>query len=210
MLQAMANIPAEDFVKPPVASVTVTIDTRTGCVAGKQTPAEYQAATTFLEGTEPTEKCKVEEDLEEIPNVVGFASVEDAIELVEDAGFEVETVDEYSDSYPPGVVVSMSPAGGSEALLGSTVTLGISTKDPSDGGVDGGDDNQAVVPSVLGLTQSEAEARLAASGFETTTVTESESSPGQAKKRSGRVWKQSPGSGTTAERGATVTIYVNP
>jgi serine/threonine-protein kinase len=107
----------------------------------------------------------------------------------------------------------MSPAGGSKALKGSTVSLGISTKDPSDagpGGGDGSDENQATVPSVLGLTRAEAEGRLQSAGFEVNAITEAESAPGQARKRSDRVWKQSPSSGSSAPRGSTVTIYVNP
>ena len=40
--------------------------------------------------------------------------------------------------------------------------------------------------------------------------TESEEDPTAAKARSGRVWKQDPASGTSAQPGTTVTIYVNP
>ncbi|MEA2497939.1 MAG: penicillin-binding protein [Actinomycetota bacterium] len=213
MLRALADIPASDFTIPAVELISVTVDNRNFCVASRFTPEENRETISFPEGTEPTKKCRVKEDLAEIPNVVGFASVSDAIELVERAGFEVETVDEYSDSYPPGVVVSMSPAGGSKALKGSTVSLGISTKDPSDagpGGGDGSDENQATVPSVLGLTRAEAEGRLQSAGFEVNAITEAESAPGQARKRSDRVWKQSPSSGSSAPRGSTVTIYVNP
>jgi beta-lactam-binding protein with PASTA domain len=66
------------------------------------------------------------------------------------------------------------------------------------------------VPDVLGLTRDEAVARLRDSDFDVDIIEEAESGKGRARKNSGRVWKQSPASGSQAEEGSTVTIWVNP
>ena len=68
----------------------------------------------------------------------------------------------------------------------------------------------AAVPDTFGLTRAEAEERIRAAGFGVEVIVERESSRGQAKKRKGRVWKQAPGGGVEAEKGSTVTIWVNP
>jgi penicillin-binding protein 1A len=69
---------------------------------------------------------------------------------------------------------------------------------------------KTAVPSVLGYTADEATEILDSEGFVVDVVTEPETNKGQAKKNSGKVWKQSPGSGTEVEDGSTVTIWVNP
>jgi penicillin-binding protein 1A len=207
MLRALADVPATPFVPPSSGLTTATIDTRSGCLADKFTPAEFRAVGTFAPGTAPTHTCTAPGDVARVPNVVGFSSVSAAVSLLENAGFTVEQAHENSTSYPPGVVISQSPGGGEKALRGSTVTITISDGS-SGGGTTGGD--QATVPTVLGLTRTQAEANLRNAGFSPRTVTESESSPGQARKNSGRVWKQDPASGSQVPHGSTVTIYVNP
>jgi serine/threonine-protein kinase len=210
MVRAMANLPVMDFVQPDVDLVTVTIDTRSGCLATRFTPEEFRGEGVYTAGTEP-KPCKPPKELATVPNVVGFSSVPDAVRLLIDAGFDVEQVEEQNLTYPPGVVIAQSPGGGQKALQGSTVTVTISTRHATgDEGTNTTDENSATVPSVLGLTRAEAEANLRSAGFDPRTVTQAESSPGQAKKRAGRVWKQDPGSGSTAPRGSVVTIYVNP
>jgi eukaryotic-like serine/threonine-protein kinase len=69
---------------------------------------------------------------------------------------------------------------------------------------------KTAVPSVLGYTADEATEILDSEGFVVDVVTEPETNKGQARKNSGKVWKQSPGSGTEVEDGSTVTIWVNP
>jgi serine/threonine-protein kinase len=207
MLRALADVPATPFVPPSSGLTTATIDTRSGCLADKFTPAEFRAVGTFAPGTAPTHTCTAPGDVARVPNVVGFSSVSAAVSLLENAGFAVDQAHENSTSYPPGVVISQSPGGGDKALRGSTVTITISDGS-SGGGTTGGD--QATVPTVLGLTRTQAEANLRNAGFSPRTVTEAESSPGQARKNSGRVWKQDPASGSQVPHGSTVTIYVNP
>ncbi|MGH2693464.1 MAG: transglycosylase domain-containing protein [Actinomycetota bacterium] len=57
MLDALAGVPDEDFEVPEGATVSVTIDVRTGCLAGASTPEEFRATEEYALGTEPTATC---------------------------------------------------------------------------------------------------------------------------------------------------------
>jgi penicillin-binding protein 1A len=207
MLRALSEVPASPFINPGSGLITVTIDNRTYCLAGESTPAEFRAEATFAEGTAPSEECPVEDEGDEpVPDVFGFP-VEEAVRIVEGAGFAVVQTQEESTTYPPGFVIGQSPTGGELTTAGSTVTLVVSVTEgslPSEGG------EETSVPSVLGMSRSEAEGTLQAKGFNVNAIIEPETAPGQARRNSGRVWKQSPSSGTSAKRGSTVTIWVNP
>ena len=211
MLRALSGVPAESFIKPSTGIVTVAIDTRkAGCLASRFTPDEFRATGTFAKGTEPTETCRIKGDSKEVPNVFSFP-VDDAIRVLEDAGFDVVQEEEPTTTYPPGIVVDQDPAGGARAPKGATVTIFVSVRgNGNDDGGDDDDDDERTVPNVLGYNRSAAEAALRNAGFAVRVVTEAESSPGQAKKRKNRVWKQSPAGGSEAERGSVVTIWVNP
>ena len=221
MRNALADEPVQNFQNPGSGLVSVTIDTRTGCLADRFTPKDEQALALFPKGTEPKEssstskQCRVKEDRVAVPDVFGFP-VKQAVDILEGDGFEVERVKEESVTYPPGRVIGQTPAGGKKAPRGSTITLVVSissTGNDGGGGGDGGggqEDDRATVPNVLGLTQDEAVRRLNQAGFEVSTIYEKESNKQQAKKRKGRVWKQSPSGGETQERGSKVTIWVNP
>ena len=205
MLRALSGVPATSFTPPTGGTTVVTIDSRTGCLATKLTPAEFKAEATFAAGTEPEKSCPVESDGTKVPEVVGYPANE-AEQILERAGFAVSIDEVASSSYPPGTVVSQSPSGGSEAAEGSTVTIAVATPEADDG------DHQtsATVPDVLGQPEGSAESELHASGYDVRVVYQRESSRGQARKNSGLVWKQSPASGTEAQPGSTVTIWVNP
>ena len=209
MLQALSGVPADAFDVPTLGFVTRVIDSRRGdCLAGRFTPKEFRVEATFAKGTAPKEECRLGREGKEVPDVFGFP-VDDARSIVEEAGFVVETIQEYSGTYPPGTVIGQDPRGGERVPRGSTILLVVSTTDRSDQGPDG-DKDTATVPDVLGLTWDEAEARLEDSGFKVKAIEEAESGKGRARKNSDRVWKQSPASGSQAERGSTVTIWVNP
>jgi penicillin-binding protein 1A len=203
MSRALSGVPANDFDVPDIGIVTVTIDTRNGCLAGRFTPDEYQVSATFAQGTQPKETCREPGDRSRggvtVPDVFGFPAGE-AEDVLERAGFGVSRTTEASSSYPPGRVIGQSPDGGEKAPRGSTVTIVVSTA---------GDD-ESTVPDVLGQSRSSAESELRSAGYAVRIVTEKESAPGQAKKNSGRVWKQDPAGGSSAAEGATVTIWVNP
>jgi membrane peptidoglycan carboxypeptidase len=205
MLKALSGVPASSFPPPTGGTVSVTIDTRTGCLATKLTPGEYKAEATFASGTEPEKSCPVETDGKEVPDVVGFPA-DEAEGILERAGFSVSREEVASDTYPPGTVTAQSPSGGSEAAEGSTITISVATA----GAVDDDDEAGPAVPDVLGQTEGSAESELHSGGYDVRVVYQRESSPGQARKNSGLVWKQSPASGTPAEPGSTVTIWVNP
>ena len=208
MIRALSGVPADAFIQPAVGFVTRVIDSRNNCLAGKFTPEEFRVTATFAKGTAPKEECRVDTSGKPVPDVFGFP-VDDASEILIDAGFGVETIYEYSGSYPPGTVIGQDPGGGDRAPKGTTVILVVSTTDRSEQGADG-DDDTATVPDVLGLPESAARERLENAGFSVSVVTEAESSKGQAKRNKGKVWKQSPGGGSEAEHGSTVTIWINP
>lgn len=210
MLQALSGVPADAFDIPAIGFVTRVIDTRHGdCLAGKFTPEEFREEATFAAGTAPKEECRLDRPRgKEVPDVFGFP-VDDAREIIEGAGFVVETINEYSSTYPPGTVIGQDPGGGDRAPPGSTILLVVSTTDRSDQGSDG-DKDTSTVPDVLGLPESAARERIENAGFIAEVLHEAESGKGRSNKNSGKVWKQSPGGGTEAERGSTVTIWVNP
>ncbi|HEX2294269.1 MAG TPA: transglycosylase domain-containing protein [Actinomycetota bacterium] len=200
MLRALSDYPVEDFPVPATGIVQVTIDTRNGCLADKFTPDEYVATGVFAAGTEPEESCREPGDRKLVENLIGFPRGE-AIRILEGEGFDVVTEPVPLGSYPPGTVADQDPAGGTRVPAGSTVTLYIASDDVEATGT---------VPDVIQLTRNEAESRLRSAGFDVNVIVERESSPGQAKKRAGLVWKQGPRGGTELEQGSTVTIWVNP
>ncbi|MDQ3957770.1 MAG: transglycosylase domain-containing protein [Actinomycetota bacterium] len=201
MFRALSDYPVEDFEVPDIGLRRVPIDTRNGCLAGKFTPDEYVATGVFAAGTQPEETCREPGDRKRIENFVGFPR-DEAVRILEDEGFTVVTEGVPSNSYPPGTVVDQDPPAGTRAPAGSTVTLYIANGEE--------ERETATVPNVLGMRRSDAESELRAAGFEVQVIVEKESSPGQAKKNRGRVWKQAPGGGSEAEKGSTVTIWVNP
>jgi penicillin-binding protein 1A len=104
-----------------------------------------------------------------------------------------------SDEYPPGYVVAQSPAGGSSAPGGSTVTLDVSSGPAT-----------ATVPDLLDQTRDAATRAVTGAGLKPVVIVQQEpKSPGSGS-RKGKVWKQSPSGGTRTDRGATVTFWVNP
>ncbi len=92
-----------------------------------------------------------------VPVVINYAQ-NDAIDVLKQAGFRVETVDGgYSDKYEAGVVMAQTPNGG-QLEKGEVVTITISMgKDPATIPVE--------VPYVVGLTRADAEAALSNAGF---------------------------------------------
>ena len=86
-----------------------------------------------------------------VPNVVG-QQVEVAQPNIEGAGFQV-TVENIDSSQPLGEVVSTSPAGGSNAVAGDTITLRVSNGD------------KIPMPDLLGLTAAQAQTALEAAGW---------------------------------------------
>lgn len=208
MRNALAGVAANSFERPAFGFVTRVIDIRTGCLASKLTPEEFKETAVYPTGAAPKETCRAPKDRVSVPDVFGFP-IEEAREILEDEGFEVEQIEEYSGTYPPGVVIAQDPGGGQKVRAGSTILLVVSTNDRSEKGQDKDPDTNTV-PDVLGLSEQGAESRLEQAGFKVEVIYEAESSKRKARKNSGHVWKQSPPGGTEAERDSTVTIWVNP
>ncbi|MFN2587111.1 MAG: transglycosylase domain-containing protein [Actinomycetota bacterium] len=201
MFKALSSYPVEDFEVPELEIVEVEIDTRNGCLVSKFTPPEYRGVGVFAAGTEPEESCREPGDRKLVESFIGFPR-DQAIRILEDEGFDVATELAPPGSYPPGTVVDQDPPGGTRLAAGSTVTLYIASELA--------EEETGEVPSVLGMSRSEAEARIEGAGFAVRVIVERESNRGQAKKNKGRVWKQAPGGGARYEKGETVTIWVNP
>ncbi|HVF52726.1 MAG TPA: transglycosylase domain-containing protein [Actinomycetota bacterium] len=200
MLRALTNTPASSFDIPSLDMVQVTIDTRNGCLADEFTPDEFQVESSFPPGAEPTEVCRESGDKLNVPDVFGFP-YQEAVQILQNQGFQVARVDEPSSTYPPERVIGQSPKAGTKLAQGDTVTLTVATE---------AEVQTAAVPNVLGFSRDEAEQTLQNEGFGVRVIIESESDKDQAKQRRNIVWKQSPPGGSEVDPGSTVTIWVNP
>lgn len=126
-----------------------------------------------------------------VPSVVGSQEAE-AQAVLEKAGFDTESQRRQSDS-PRGQVIAQDPAGGDKAGRGSTVTLTVSDGPKS-----------LPVPSVSGLSASQAKRRLENAGFN---VREREKP--DDKVPSGDAVETLPPEGTPTPVGSTVTLIVS-
>ncbi|MEJ7780955.1 MAG: PASTA domain-containing protein, partial [Solirubrobacteraceae bacterium] len=125
-----------------------------------------------------------------LPDVIGEPR-DEAVDTLEDAGFEVDEERVFSADVAAGRVVDTQPGPGEQVERGSGVTLVVSRGQQTD-----------VVPSVVGQEESAAAAELRSAGFGVE-VAESEGG-GPA----GTVVAQDPRGGTEAAAGSTVTITV--
>jgi penicillin-binding protein 1A len=134
-------------------------------------------------------KQKTDEGIK-VPNVVGQTPGE-AYAIINRAGFK--PVKSYKESdKPSGTVIEQSPAGGSKAKKGSSVTVYISSG-PA----------KVKIPNVTGMAEGSAESTLQSKGF-SVSIRRETGTPEQK----GIVISQSPGGGAKAKDGSTVTITV--
>jgi serine/threonine-protein kinase len=108
-------------------------------------------------------------------------------------GFNPRTTDEVTTTAAPGTVISQTPAGGTSAASGSTVTLVVAKAPPT-----------VAVPNVVGQTHGAANATLGAAGFPASPQQQTVTNQSQ----NGVVLSQNPAASTQAKKGATVTIVV--
>ena len=125
----------------------------------------------------------------DVPDVVD-QPLKAARKQVEHMGFKTAVESQASETIKKGHVIDTRPQAGSHIDLGQTVTLIVSTGPP-----------QAPVPSVVGLTQSEATAKLQDAGFQVATRTEESTTVDP-----GRVISQAPTADTVLRKGETVTL----
>ena len=127
-----------------------------------------------------------------VPKVVGLDQAA-AEQLLQKANFTAVPKDVPS-SQPKGTVVGQSPSAGSHAVLGSAVTISVST----------GQAKKVAVPNVIGMTQAAATSALQQAGFNVNVV----QVPTSDRKQDGVVIDQDPKGGQQAEQGSTVSIAV--
>ncbi|HEY2436597.1 MAG TPA: PASTA domain-containing protein, partial [Solirubrobacteraceae bacterium] len=128
-----------------------------------------------------------------VPDVTGQTQQAATSNLV-NAGFKVGTVSQQQTTGSPvGTVISQSPSGGALEAPGTSVNIVVAQAPTT-----------ANVPAVTGDTASAATSALKSAGFSVSQTTKSVTD----KKKDGIVLSQSPGAGTSAKKGSTVTIVV--
>lgn len=127
-----------------------------------------------------------------VPTVTG-STQSDAANALNQAGFTVKTVSQADSTTAKGTVISQKPAGGNQAAKGSAVTIYISSGP-----------QQIKVPKLIGLTQTEAVAKVQALGLVESILMVNNTDP----TTTGKVQDQDPSAGTTVNKGATITIWV--
>jgi serine/threonine-protein kinase len=127
-----------------------------------------------------------------VPKVTG-EQINTARATVEQAKFQVSTVS-VPNHRPPGIVVSESPAAGTKADKGSTVTLSVSSGP-----------GKVSVPSVQGLSVAQATKALHKAGLKVSNVVQ------QSSKRfaAGQATGTNPGTARSVPHGAGVTLFVS-
>jgi len=73
---------------------------------------------------------EVSSGLSPVPRVVGLTEAQARSDLAQ-AGFEVQVVEQQTDTASPGTVLAQSPAQGSELTRGSLVTITVATAPPA-------------------------------------------------------------------------------
>ena len=136
MSQVTRRMPVREFKEPAVDYVTIPIDITLGCRATTSTPSENVRYIQFVPGTEPTTTCSYTSDdyvagtpspapsVEGVPAVVGI-SVRTALQILRDQGYVVERRYERDSDYPQETVIDQSPAPGTPAAPGNSVTITV-------------------------------------------------------------------------------------
>jgi eukaryotic-like serine/threonine-protein kinase len=125
-----------------------------------------------------------------VPDVVG--NREDAAEeALEDAGFDVRTVEVFSDE-PEGVVVAQSPSAGDEAERGSPVRINVSKGR-----------GEVTVPNLIGDARDDAQAELRQLDLQSNVAVVPSAEP------EGTVVAQNPAAGETVRVDSTVRLNIS-
>ncbi|MBR0088887.1 MAG: Stk1 family PASTA domain-containing Ser/Thr kinase [Clostridia bacterium] len=137
------------------------------------------------------------------PNVVN-QNVDQAIAAILEAGLTYEVVEEYSDTITQSNVIRQIPLAGTKLNRDSDAIKLFVSKGPESQAQATPAGKQVSVPSVVGLSVSEAEGRIKASGLQLGTVQRKASSSA-----AGTVIMQSPELGKKAIEGSYVSIVVS-
>lgn len=128
----------------------------------------------------------------DVPSGLAGLSEEEAVERVEEAGFEVQVERVNSESVEAGLTIRSEPSGGTTATRGSSVVLVVSRGQ-----------RLARVPVLAGTQRSVAVQQIRGAGLSPSVEEVESSAP------AGEVIRQSPSAGTRLPRGSTVTIAVS-
>ena len=192
----------------------MTVDEATTTLSKKKLGikiAKQEASDTYEKGTiirqDPEGDSKVDKNTEvrvvvstgkeiktvQVPDVSG-KDENSAQKALEAKNLVVEFKSEYNDSVDEGKVISTDPAAGTEVKEGTTVTMIVSQ------GAE-----KATVPTLVGLSQEDADAALAAAGLVTGSVTEDYSDQYEA----GIVMSQKTKENKKVNKGTTVDYVVS-
>jgi serine/threonine-protein kinase len=127
-----------------------------------------------------------------VPDVTGDNESQ-AKSTLQGAGFTVTTTSQTTTTTPAGQVISQNPQGGTQVAPGSTITLVVAKAPTTES-----------VPDVKGQSAAAATSALQAAGFKVTQTSKKVTN----KAKNGVVVRQSPGGGSSAKKGSTVTIVV--
>lgn len=141
----------------------------------------------------PTPTVSPTPEMVEVPDVEGFTEAA-ATKALEDAGFVVVVKRKVNEAVAPGTVIGQDPPAGEQLEKGATVTLTVA-KSP----------NLVTVPSVVGMTESEAGTTIEAAGLSVGTTSTQSSSTVPA----GEVISQDPAANTQVAGGTPVDLVVS-
>ena len=143
----------------------------------------------FMGGEQPEESANTP-----IPDVTG-KTIEVATTELEDAGFEIGTVEEATNNtVEEGKVVSQDPKGGVKREEGTAINLVVSA------GV-----GQSEVPNVVNMSEDQAKREIENAGFNPVAGTPEYSDTVDE----GKVARQDPAANFQADKGASVTYYLS-
>ena len=199
MSQALKDTPPTPFPTPnqatpgsentPREKITVTVCDTSNLLATPACPSTHQSE--YSRGLAPTSFCNVHKSstFATVPNVVGMTESQ-AQTTIEQAGYAASVVQQPSNRYIAGKVISQTPAPGTQYATGNSVTIIVSLGAPQSG-----------VPNAIGMSEADARTMLASAGFGVS-VSHAIGSP------AGTVIGQDPGAGTSLPVGSLVSITV--
>ena len=130
----------------------------------------------------------------QVPRLTAEMTETRARQVVEDAGFVFKKATDRSSSQSKGTLTKQSPAGGTKAKKGSTVTVWFSAGPES-----------VTVPNVAGMSQSAARAALKKAGLTVGSTSFEDSSTVEKD----HVTRTDPAIASSQPRGTTVTLYIS-
>ena len=119
-----------------------------------------------------------------------------AEQALKDLGLTADMQFAYDNSVKVGYVISTNPASGSDVVKGQPITVTVSQ---------GPETKTGTVPSVVKMTQADAQAAIIAAGFKVGSITEGSSD----EVTEGRVISQSVVSGTKMDQGKTIDLVIS-